>query len=107
MLGGFSMGSVMSYSLGLAPDRPAPAGILAFSGFIPTVEGWHPDLDGRKHTRVFIAHGRSDPVMKRRVRPHRSATAGGGRPAGHLRVDAAHHIDRSVRPARLAARNAA
>ena len=34
------MGSVMSYSLGLGPDRPAPAGIMAFSGFIPTVEGW-------------------------------------------------------------------
>ena len=40
VLGGFSMGSVMSYALGLGPDRPAPAGILAFSGFIPTVDGW-------------------------------------------------------------------
>src|SRR5919109_3209492 len=28
VLGGFSMGSVMSYSLGLGPDRPAPTGIL-------------------------------------------------------------------------------
>ena len=37
------MGSVMSYSLGLGPDRPAPAGIMAFSGFIPTVDGWRPD----------------------------------------------------------------
>src|SRR5215218_7130665 len=45
VFGGFSMGSVMSYSLGLAAERPAPAGILAFSGFIPTVEGWEPDLD--------------------------------------------------------------
>ena len=35
VLGGFSMGSVMSYALGLGPDRPAPAGVLAFSGFIP------------------------------------------------------------------------
>src|SRR6478735_7255073 len=43
VFGGFSMGSVMSYSLGLGPDRPAPAGIMAFSGFIPTVEGWQPD----------------------------------------------------------------
>ena len=43
VFGGFSMGSVMSYSLGLGPDRPAPAGILAFSGFIPTVDGWQPD----------------------------------------------------------------
>jgi phospholipase/carboxylesterase len=44
VLGGFSMGSVMSYALGLAGERPAPAGILAFAGFIPTVEGWAPAL---------------------------------------------------------------
>jgi phospholipase/carboxylesterase len=62
VLGGFSMGSVMSYTMGLGPGRPAPAGILAFSGFIPAVEGWRPDLAGRP-SRVFIAHGRSDPVI--------------------------------------------
>jgi phospholipase/carboxylesterase len=61
VLGGFSMGSVMSYALGLGPDRPAPAGILAFSGFIPTVEGWEPELGGRD--RVFISHGRQDPII--------------------------------------------
>ena len=61
VLGGFSMGSVMSYSLGLGPDRPAPAGILAFSGFIPTVEGWAPQIP--RSTGVFIAHGRTDPIM--------------------------------------------
>ena len=62
ILAGFSMGSVMSYALGLGPRRPAPAGILAFSGFIPVVEGWHPDLSPRD-TRVFTAHGRADPVI--------------------------------------------
>ena len=62
VLGGFSMGSVMSYALGLGPDRPPPAGILAFSGFVPTVEGWAPELP--RPTRVFIAHGRGDPVME-------------------------------------------
>jgi phospholipase/carboxylesterase len=61
-LGGFSMGSVMSYALGLGPDRPAPAGVLAFSGFVPVVEGWQPQLP--RPTRVFIAHGRIDPVME-------------------------------------------
>lgn len=61
VLGGFSMGSVMSYSLGLGPDRPAPAGVLAFSGFIPTVEGWQPDIP--RSTAAFIAHGRTDPIM--------------------------------------------
>ena len=63
ILGGFSMGTVMSYALGLGPDRPAPRGILAFSGFIPTVEGWSPDLDRNADTRVFISHGRWDPVI--------------------------------------------
>ena len=52
----------MSYALGLGPDRPAPAGILAFSGFVPVVEGWQPQLP--RPTRVFIAHGRSDPIME-------------------------------------------
>ena len=62
VLGGFSMGSVMSYALGLHPERPAPAGILAFSGFVPTVNDWQPELPRR--TKVFIAHGRADPVIE-------------------------------------------
>ncbi len=56
------MGSVMSYAVGLGPDRPAPAGILAFSGFVPTVEGWEPALP--RPTRVFVAHGRVDPIIE-------------------------------------------
>jgi phospholipase/carboxylesterase len=64
VLGGFSMGSVMSYALALGADRPAPAGILAFSGFIPTVEGWRPSLADRDALRAFIAHGRRDPVIE-------------------------------------------
>jgi phospholipase/carboxylesterase len=64
VLGGFSMGTVMSYALALDPERPAPAGILAFSGFVPTVQGWAPALEARaRSTRVFIAHGRRDPVI--------------------------------------------
>jgi phospholipase/carboxylesterase len=63
VLGGFSMGTVMSYALGLHPDRPSVAGILAFSGFIPTVEGFEPELAERTLTSVFIAHGRNDPVI--------------------------------------------
>src|SRR2546423_4589623 len=58
VLGGFSMGSVMSYALALAGDRPRPAGILAFSGFIPTPEGWQPGLDDRVGLPAFIAPGR-------------------------------------------------
>jgi phospholipase/carboxylesterase len=64
VLGGFSMGTVMSYALGLGSDRPAPAGLLAFSGFVPTVEGWAPSFEDRRSTRAFIAHGRRDPVIE-------------------------------------------
>jgi len=63
VLGGFSMGAVMSYTMGLSPERPAPAGILAFSGFVPTVEGWEPSFVDRTGTRAFVSHGRNDPVI--------------------------------------------
>jgi phospholipase/carboxylesterase len=63
VLGGFSMGTAMSYALALGADRPAPAGILAFSGFVPTVEGWEPELSDRTGTRVLIAHAVNDPVI--------------------------------------------
>jgi phospholipase/carboxylesterase len=63
VLGGFSMGAVMSYATGLGPGRPRPAGILAFSGFVPTVEGWEPDLTTRAGLPVFISHGENDPVI--------------------------------------------
>jgi phospholipase/carboxylesterase len=94
VLGGFSMGSVMSYALGLGGDRPAPAGILAFSGFVPTVEGWSPDLASRPTLRAFIAHGRRDPIMD--VEFARQAVAlleAGGLPVEYHESDAAHHID--------------
>jgi phospholipase/carboxylesterase len=63
VLGGFSMGAVMSFTMGLSGERPAPAGILAFSGFVPTVEGWEPSFADRTDTRVFVSHGRNDPVI--------------------------------------------
>lgn len=62
ILGGFSMGAVMSYAVGLDASRPAPGGILALSGFIPTVAGFSPDLE-RTGVRVFITHGELDPVI--------------------------------------------
>jgi phospholipase/carboxylesterase len=102
VLGGFSMGSVMSYSLGLGPGRPAPAGILAFSGFIPTVDGWQPELAGRESTRVFIAHGRNDPIMD--VEFARRANAlleAGGLPVEYHESDAGHHIDPAHVPAAI------
>jgi len=63
VIGGFSMGCVMSYATGLGADRTSPAGILALSGFIPTVDGWEPDLDCRAGLPVLISHGAHDPVI--------------------------------------------
>jgi phospholipase/carboxylesterase len=98
VLGGFSMGSVMSYALGLAPDRPPPAGILAFSGFIPTVDGWEPDLASRAGLPVFIAHGRNDPVMNVEfARQARELLSAGGLEVSYHESDVGHQID----PARL------
>jgi phospholipase/carboxylesterase len=100
VLGGFSMGSVMSYALGLGADRPAPAGILAFSGFIPIVDGWQPDLASREALRVFIAHGRRDPVMEVGfARRARELLEAGGLPVEYHESDAAHHIDPAHVPA--------
>jgi phospholipase/carboxylesterase len=63
VLGGFSQGTVMSYAVGLGEGRPAPAGIVALSGFIPTVERFSVDLAGRSGLRVAIGHGTADPVI--------------------------------------------
>lgn len=63
VLGGFSMGAVMSYAMALSGDRPPVAGILAFSGFVPTVDGWTPSFGDRSGTRAFISHGSRDPVI--------------------------------------------
>ena len=63
VLGGFSMGAVMSYAIGLGPGRPTPAGIMALSGFIPTVEGFELDLERARGLPVAIAHGTADEVI--------------------------------------------
>jgi phospholipase/carboxylesterase len=62
VLGGFSQGAVMAYALGLGPGRPHPAGIVALSGFLPTVPGFELDL-AAPLPRVAIAHGALDPVI--------------------------------------------
>lgn len=102
VLGGFSMGSVMSYSLGLGADRPAPAGILAFSGFVPIVDGWQLDLESRTDLRAFIAHGRRDPVMEVGfARRARELLEAGGIDVDYHESDAAHHIDPAHVPAAI------
>jgi phospholipase/carboxylesterase len=100
VLGGFSMGTVMSYAMALGADRPAVAGILAFSGFVPTVDGWEPSLGDRQGTRAFIAHGRNDPIMEIEFAHRaRQLLEGGGLEVEYHESDVAHSID----PAHLAA----
>jgi phospholipase/carboxylesterase len=63
VLGGFSQGTAMSFALGLGPGRPAPAGIVGLSGFLPGVPGHEPVLDGREGYPIAIGHGSEDPVI--------------------------------------------
>ncbi|WP_354701435.1 Carboxylesterase 2 [Paraconexibacter sp. AEG42_29] len=99
VVGGFSQGTVMSYSLGLGAGRPAPAGVLAFSGFIPTVDGWTPDLGTRPGLPVFLAHGTNDPIMGPQfARDARELLTAGGADVEYHETAAAHHIDPRVIP---------
>jgi phospholipase/carboxylesterase len=94
VLGGFSMGSVMSYALGLSADRPAPAGILAFSGFIPVVDDWQPHFEARPGTRAFVAHGRADPIMDIEfAHSAREQLEAGGLEVEYHESDSGHQID--------------
>jgi len=94
VLGGFSMGAVMSYAMGLGADRPAVAGILAFSGFVPTVEGWEPALADRTDTHVFVSHGRRDPLIGIEFAERaRELLSEGGLDLTYRESDLGHQID--------------
>ena len=94
ILGGFSQGSVLAYALGLGVGRPSPAGIVAMSGFVPTVAGWEPDLAARAGLPVWIAHGRNDPVISVEFgRAARDLLTAGGLDVTYEESDAAHHVD--------------
>jgi phospholipase/carboxylesterase len=94
VLGGFSMGAVMSYAMGLGANRPAVAGILAFSGFVPTVEGWEPSLADRADTRAFVSHGRNDPVIGIEFAERaRELLSEGGLDLTYRESDLGHQID--------------
>lgn len=94
VLGGFSQGGVMAYAAGLGAGRPRPAGIVAMSSFVPTVDGWAPDLPPRTGLPVWIAHGRRDPVIGIDFgRAARDVLTAGGLDVTYEESDAAHHVD--------------
>lgn len=93
VIGGFSMGAVMSYAVGLGEGRPTPAGLLAFSGFVPTVDGWQPELEGRERLRIAIHHGASDPIISVEfARNARELLSAGGIEPEYLETDAGHWL---------------
>jgi len=107
VLGGFSMGAVMSYALGLGNDRPRPGGILALSGFIPTVPGWAPALATTKGLSVFIGHGSRDEVIAVDFgRRARAALEAAGAVVEYEESDGGHAVEgeRAARAARWIAR---
>jgi phospholipase/carboxylesterase len=94
VLGGFSMGTVMSYAMALGGERPAVAGILAFSGFVPIVEDWEPALADRTGTGAFIAHGSADPVIGvDYARAARELLEGGGLAVDYREAEFGHWIE--------------
>jgi phospholipase/carboxylesterase len=99
VIGGFSMGAVMSYAVGLGPARPSPAGIVALSGFVPTVEGWEPELAGRSGLPVLIRHGSADPVIDVSfARRARELLSKGGLDVDYLETDAGHWLPPEIVP---------
>lgn len=95
-LGGFSQGAVMSYALGLGRGRPRPRTLLALSGFIPTVEGWEPDLDS-SFPAIAIAHGAYDPVIPVEFgREARATLEAAGADVLYLESPTEHSIDPQV-----------
>jgi phospholipase/carboxylesterase len=86
--------------MGLGADRPAVAGIMAFSGFVPSVEDWEPSLGDRLETRAFIAHGRRDPIIEIGFGQRaRKLLEDGGLEVEYHESDVGHQID----PAHLSA----
>jgi phospholipase/carboxylesterase len=99
VIGGFSMGAVMSYATALGTGRPSPRALLAFSGFIPTVEGWSADLDRREGLPVLIHHGRNDPVISVEFARQASRLLSGAKlEVEYLESDAGHWLPPEVIP---------
>jgi phospholipase/carboxylesterase len=99
VLVGFSQGAVMSLALALGAGRPSPAGILALSGFIPTVPGFELDLTRRADTAVLLAHGSLDPVIPVTFgRAAHERLAAAGVDVEYLETAVPHTIDGSLLP---------
>jgi phospholipase/carboxylesterase len=99
VLGGFSQGAVMAWAMGLGPGRPRPAGILAMSGFIPTVPGFELQLEGLAGLPVAITHGSADPVIPVELgHQSRDRAKAAGADVVYRETDVPHIVDPRVIP---------
>jgi phospholipase/carboxylesterase len=63
VVGGFSMGCVMSLATSLGAELTRrPVAVCGFSGFVPVVEGWAID-ESRPLPPIALGHGTLDPVI--------------------------------------------
>jgi phospholipase/carboxylesterase len=98
VVGGFSMGAVMTHALTWGPGRPRPRAAIALSGFIPTVEGWDPELEP-PFPPVAIAHGTYDPVIPVEFgRRARATLEDAGADVLYLESPIEHWIDPQIVP---------
>ena len=98
VLGGFSQGAVMTYALGLGEGRPRPAGLIALSGFMPTIPGFALDLEPPV-PRVAVGHGALDPVIS--VEWSRDARTRLADASADLTYHESQHMAHSIDPAFL------
>jgi phospholipase/carboxylesterase len=96
VLGGFSQGAVMTYALGLGAGRPRPAGLIALSGFMPTVPGFELDL-ARPFPHMILGHGALDPVIS--VEWGRRAQAALAEAGAEVTYHESPHMAHSIDPA--------
>ena len=89
----------MAWALALGPGRPRPAGILAMSGFIPTVPGFELQLDGLDGFPVVITHGTLDPVISVDLgRQARDRAKAAGADVVYRETDVPHIVDPRLIP---------
>lgn len=84
----------MAWALGARAGRPRPAGILALSGFVPTVPGFELAEESLRGLPVAIAHGSQDPIIGAELgRDARDRATAAGAEVLYLESPVPHTID--------------